>query len=75
MKTNKQHAVAEALNAQTLVIEGIENLTVHEFENLEEARALIHTAIAKLVAAKSAINEAIRERDGVATIESTRRAG
>ncbi len=75
MKTNKQHALAEALNAQTLIVEGVENLTVYEFENLEEVRALFRTAIAKLVSANSAITEAIRARDGVPTIESTRRAG
>jgi cellobiose-specific phosphotransferase system component IIA len=75
VKTNKQRAVAEACNAQSLIVEAVENLTVFEFENLEEARASIRTAIGKLVAANSAINEAIRERDGEPTIASTRRAG
>jgi len=75
MKTNKQHALAEACNAQTLVIEGIENLAAYELEHLEEADALFHTAMGKLVSARAAVREAIRERDGLQTIASTRRAG
>jgi hypothetical protein len=75
VKTHQQHATAEACHAQTLIIEAVENLNVYEFQNLEEASALFSTAIAKLVAANSAVREAIRERDGVPTIESTRRAG
>jgi hypothetical protein len=75
MKTTKQRAIADACNAQTLILEAVENLTVFEFENLEEANASLLTAIGKLVASRSAISEAIRERDGETTIASTRRAG
>lgn len=75
MKTTKQRAVAEACNAQTLIVEAIENLTVFEFENLEEANATLLTAIGKLAASREAIRSAIRERDSAASIEGTRRAG
>lgn len=75
MKTPIQQAMAAGFNAQTLAIEGCETLALHGARNLEEADAAFHSAMTKLVAARAAVREALRERDGLPTIESTRRAG
>lgn len=61
-------AVAAACNAQTHIIEAVENLTVYEHRFLEEAETELHAAMTKLVEARSAIQEAIRVRDGRPTI-------
>lgn len=71
MKPARLAAIAAACNAQTLIVEAIEGLGAYEVEHLEEADALFHAAMSKLVAARAGVREAIRARDGLQTIGRT----
>lgn len=70
MKTPLQRAIADACNAQTLTVEGVENLAAYGFQHLEEAEQLFHAAAGKLVAARAAVRDAIRERDALQNLRS-----
>lgn len=75
MKPPRQLAIAEACSAQSKIVEAVEALAVPAAADLEAAEALLHGAMIRLVAARSAVLEARRERDGVPSIGSTARVG
>lgn len=70
-KTPQQIAVRAMCNAQTQLVEAIENLTTFDSDHSVESEALVFKAMTELVKARSALQELIRVRSGHATIAAT----
>jgi hypothetical protein len=60
----EHQAVRAICNAQTRLVEALENLTAFENDLTVESEALVFKAMQELVVARSALQELIRVRSG-----------